>query len=110
MDMSYTLALVCALGGFLVLLALALQSHRIDNFTTALLSLATAAFVAPFLVTNGFERVWLLVPFAFAMVILPGLLVSILVDAIWQVMTRVRRKRPAARRAHARGLRRALSA
>jgi hypothetical protein len=99
MDVSLTLALACALSGLLILVALAVLSDRIDNFTTALLSLSIAAFVAPFLVTNGFERVWLVVPFAFALVMLPGLLVSILVDAAWRAVTSVRRKRPAARQA-----------
>ena len=99
MDISSTLALVGALGGLLLLVALAAHSDRIDNFTTALLSLSIAAFAAPFLVTNGFERVWLVVPFAFAMVMLPGLLVSILVDTLWRALSSARRKRPATRRA-----------
>jgi hypothetical protein len=63
-------------------------------------------------VTDGFDRVWLVVPFAFAMVMLPGLPVSILVDAAWRALTSGKRKRPAARRvqSHGRALRQIRSA
>ena len=47
-----------------------------DHWTVVLFCLALVAFGAPFIVTDGFEHVWLVVPFAFALVILPGLSVS----------------------------------
>jgi predicted tellurium resistance membrane protein TerC len=76
-----------------------------DHWTVVLFCLTLAAFVAPFIVTDGFEHVWLVVPFAFAIVILPGLIATFLVDAAWRALT-ARRRRPAARRAQ--GDRRAL--
>jgi hypothetical protein len=103
MNLLFTLALACALGCLLTCVAHVLLSRWIDNFTAALLALGLAAFAAPFIVTDGFERVWLVVPFAFAMVILPGLLVSILVDMAWRALMSAKRKRPAVRRARANG-------
>jgi hypothetical protein len=67
------------------------------SFTIATLCLALAAFAAQYLVTDGFDRVWLVVPFAFALVILPGLIATFLVDAAWRALT-AKRRRPAARR------------
>ena len=37
-----------------------------DHWTVVLFCLTLAAFAAPFIVTDGFEHVWLVVPFAFA--------------------------------------------
>ena len=59
--------------------------------------LTLAVFAAPFMVTDGFEQVWLVVPFAFALVILPGLIATVLVNAAWRALT-ARRRRSAARR------------
>lgn len=73
-----------------------------DHWTVVLFCLTLAAFAAPFIVTDGFEHVWLVVPFAFALVILPGLIATILVDAAWRALT-ARRRRPAARRAQGDG-------
>jgi hypothetical protein len=68
-----------------------------DRFTTVLLCLALAAFAAPYLVIDGFERVWLVVPFAFALVIIPGLIATFLVDAAWRALTAERRRQPGRR-------------
>jgi hypothetical protein len=47
-----------------------------DHWTAVLFRLTLAAFAAPFIVTDGFEHVCLVVPFAFALVILPGLIAN----------------------------------
>ena len=94
MNVLIALAIAFAFGGLLFAISVAWIQ---DHFTTALLCLALAAFAAPYLVTDGFERVWLVVPFAFALVILPGLIVTFLVDAAWRALT-ANRRRPADRR------------
>jgi hypothetical protein len=112
MNVVFTLALACAFGCLLILVAHLWLCGWIDHFSRALLSLGLAALAAPFVVTDGFERVWLVVPFAFAMVMVPGLLVSILVEGAWHALTSVKRRRPAARRTqgHGRALRQTWSA
>jgi hypothetical protein len=103
----YALALASALG-FLtvaVLVAFAALCDSIENHwtTVLLLCLALAALAAPFLVRDGFETVYLVVPFAFGLVMVPGLLATILVDAVWRALMSAKRKRPADRLAHGHG-------
>ena len=106
MSILYTLALAFALGCVIVavLVACAALCDSIeDHWATILLYLALAALAAPFLVRGGFETVYLVVPFAFGLVMVPGLLVSILVHAVSRALTSAKRKRPAARRAPSHG-------
>jgi len=109
MSILYTLALAVALGcvtAAVFVACAALCDSTEGHWTTVLLCLAVAALAAPFLVRDGFETAYLVVPFAFGLVIAPGLLVSILVHAAWRALMGAKRK-PAARRApgHGRALR-----
>jgi hypothetical protein len=115
MSILYTLALAFALGCVIVVVFVAcaaLCDSIKDHWATVLLCLALVALAAPFLVRDGFETVYLVVPFAFGVVMVPGLLVSILVHAVSRALTSAKRKRPAARRApiHGRALQRTWSA
>ena len=115
MNIVYPLAMALALGcvALAVLAAFAAFCNSIaDRWVAVVLSLAVAALAAPFLVRDGFETVYLVVPFAFGLVIVPGLLLSMLVNAAWRALTSAKRKGPARRigRGHARAMRRAWSA
>ncbi len=115
MNILYLLALAFALGcvAIAVLAAFAaLCNSIVDHWVTVVLCLALAALTAPFLVRDGFETAYLVVPFAFGLVMVPGLLLSMLVNATWRALVSAKRKGPARRaaRAHRQALRRAWSA
>jgi hypothetical protein len=115
MSILYLLALAFALGCVAVAVLAAysaLCNSFVDHWVTVVLCLALAALTAPFLVKDGFETAYLVVPFAFGLVMVPGLLVSMLVNAAWRALMSAKRKGPARRaaREHGRALRRAWSA